>query len=619
MRPRNEPKAVPTQSEPRVTERMVDAPSGAVTDRATAIGERYRVDAPLGRGGMGEVVLAYDYLLDRPVALKRPKTSSDSPFAAADGVALLREARAQARIDHPAFVPVHDYGLDTDGRPFFAMARVEGDTFSELLRRARDESDSRRMQAKLLRAFAQVCLAVDRAHSVGVVHGDLKPENLMLGRHGEVYVLDLGISTKVGVEIPDASFDAPPSNDESRIESVGGTLGYAAREQFRPSVPDTRWDVYALGAILFEILTLERLHRDVDRNGDATTWYARVETSPRARRPDLEIAPELDLECVRATMLDPSARTGSVRTLALAVEAYLDGERNHAHRRSIADDFVDQAVAMHARATEASDPSVSLDSWKSAVALLAQALVLAPTHARASATLNDLMLEPPRQLDEAVDAGVESRMQAHLRAGLSAATWAYAAWTICVPLILAAGLRDPSQFAALIVSGAATVGWCAIASRRRTMRPRDVIVAIVLSTITLFLGHGWFGPFGITSVALVANGVLFGMLPTRTMRCASLAATIVGLLASGFVGLSQNGGSFVIAGDSLVVHARLAHFPAAYTAVVLTILPIIVAISGFAVISTARHSLVSKTRSDYRERLHLAALASAVDDRSNPG
>src|SRR5205814_5742706 len=138
----------------------------------------------LGRGGMGEVLGATDEMIGREVAIKRMlrKHASDRAMAR-----FFREATIQGRLDHPAIVPVHEIGVDPDGRPFFVMKKLAGKSMAALI----EDSTARN---RLLRAFADVCLAIELAHTRGVVHRDLKPENILLGEFGEVYVIDWGVA-----------------------------------------------------------------------------------------------------------------------------------------------------------------------------------------------------------------------------------------------------------------------------------------------------------------------------------------------------------------------------------------------------------------------------------------
>jgi len=157
---------------------------------------RFRVLAEIGRGGMGRVFEAHDPTLDRRVAIK---TVWSGPGTAPPDVdSFVAEARHTARLEHPAIVPIHEVGRTSQGEVFFVMRRVDGLTLREVLA-ALDRDDATEApggwtRGRLLPAFVQICRAVDFAHESGVLHRDLKPDNLMLGRHGAVYVLDWGVA-----------------------------------------------------------------------------------------------------------------------------------------------------------------------------------------------------------------------------------------------------------------------------------------------------------------------------------------------------------------------------------------------------------------------------------------
>src|SRR5262249_8384685 len=150
-------------------------------------------------------------------------------------VRFLREARIQARLDHPAIVPVYEHGHDGKGRPYFTMKPLAGVTLETVL------SSGERTLQQLLRAFVDVCNAIEFAHARGVVHRDLKPANIMLGHFGEVHVIDWGVA------LADEDAPEPP-------EVIVGTPGYMSPEQLHGELVTSAADVYALGAMLFEIL-----------------------------------------------------------------------------------------------------------------------------------------------------------------------------------------------------------------------------------------------------------------------------------------------------------------------------------------------------------------------------
>ena len=230
-------------------------------------------------------------------------------------------------------------------------------------------------QRELLQAFATVCLAVDYAHSRRVVHRDLKPANLMLGDFGEVDVLDWGIARILG--------DEPESSTE-RLSMPGSMLGtplYMAPEQMGHPDVGPAADVYSLGLILFEILTLQRAR-------DPSSVYAPVEARPSLRAPELGIAPELEQICVRATELEVADRFDSARALQEAIARYLEGDRDRALRAATA--------ANHTR--EAKVLLASPDGERAAVQHLLRASALDPSAREPVAILAETISTPPRTM-----------------------------------------------------------------------------------------------------------------------------------------------------------------------------------------------------------------------------
>ena len=197
--------------------------------------ERYRRRRVLAHGGMATVELAQDLELDRPVAIKRLAEN-----LAADGgfkQRFLREARLAARLSHPNIVGVYDVGED-DGLPFIVMEHVEGQTLADLLRRrGRLEPD------EAVALTLQACAGLETAHAAGLVHRDVKPQNLLVTPGGTVKIADFGIARSLdGTKLTQAG-------------TVLGTAGYLAPEQAAGETVTAAADVYALGAVLYELLT----------------------------------------------------------------------------------------------------------------------------------------------------------------------------------------------------------------------------------------------------------------------------------------------------------------------------------------------------------------------------
>jgi eukaryotic-like serine/threonine-protein kinase len=198
---------------------------------------RYELLRPLGHGAMATVELAHDAVLDRPVAVKRlaENLARDEDLRRR----FLREARLAARLSHPNVVRVFDVGED-GGRPFIAMEYVEGGTLADLVARR-----GALPGPEVARLGLQMCAGLAAAHDAGLVHRDVKPQNLLLGRDGLLKLGDFGIAV---------------GHEGTRVTLVGtvlGTAGYLAPEQARGEQVTTAADIYAVGAVLYELLTGE--------------------------------------------------------------------------------------------------------------------------------------------------------------------------------------------------------------------------------------------------------------------------------------------------------------------------------------------------------------------------
>ena len=263
---------------------------------------RYELGELIGEGGMGSVYLARDRELDRDVALKvlrEPAPTAD------ERERIVREARILASLEHPGIVPVHDVGTLSDGRLFYVMKRVRGERFDEFVR-------GPRARTELLRAFLQMCDAVAFAHAAGVIHRDLKPQNVMLGAFGEVLVLDWGVAK--------TSRPTSPGVTEATSGTAAGTPGYMAPEQMNGDA-DARADVYGLGGVLFFLLTREHPSAAGER---ANQWPSGA-----------IVPPALRAICERARAADPAARYQSVASMAADVANYLDALPVAAHAEGI--------------------------------------------------------------------------------------------------------------------------------------------------------------------------------------------------------------------------------------------------------------------------------------------
>jgi serine/threonine protein kinase len=455
------------------SELAASAPIASTTE------DRYTLGRTIGRGGMGEVVAATDIQIGREVAVKRLHGS-----ASPEGVArFVREARIQARLEHPAIVPVHELSVDREGRPFFVMKRLQGTALVDILRGLR-EGDTPTIdkypRQRLLRAFADVCLAVEFAHQKGVIHRDLKPGNIILGDFGEVYVIDWGVARVVGhadeATSPGAAIEDPAATQSGTIL---GTPGYMAREQIDgASDLDGRADVFALGAILFEILAGAPLL--ATNLASAITDY---DARPSVRAPDKNVPPELDAVCVAATAPLRADRLGSARELGARVQRWLDGDRDLELRQGLAREHLSSARAAFDR-----------DDRRVAMQEAARALALDPTASEAGALVTRLMLEPPRETPQPVVDEVRA-MDLDAARGLNRmALFASLTYFTFVPALYWVGMRVPWHLAALGAVIAVTIGMVLLGVRYGQYRG-VVVASVIASTILIGVVSRMVSPF----------------------------------------------------------------------------------------------------------------------------
>ncbi len=429
----------------------------------------YDLGALIGRGGMGEVTAAHDPKIGRQVAIKRMRGVSTCD---AMSERFLREAKIQARLEHPAIIPVHDLGIDGSGQPYFAMKRLFGKTLAELL-------PNHRSRQRLLRAFADVCSAVAFAHEHGVVHCDLKPANIMLGDFNEVYVIDWGLAlvvrgAEVGVGLETFDRDTYPGE-------LTGTPGYMAPEQIREGAEiGAPADIYALGAILFELLANRALHPS-GVAGLASTLEL-VDGSPAARYPGCSVPPELDALCAVALRSEPSERP-TAREMAERVDRYLDGDRDHEQRRQLAATWL--AAAQHA--LQSDDAGGRADAMRFA----GRALALDPESGPAAEIVTSLMLEPPLFLPRALQQELDATDAATQQRQSKIATASFAAVAVFLALACVGGVRSLAVFIAIAVLTLLLAATAFRFSRRAATRSQMLILAVGNVTLAAFLSRAF--------------------------------------------------------------------------------------------------------------------------------
>jgi len=317
---------------------------------STSAGTRFRVLRPHAEGGLGDVFVAHDTELNRDVALKQIKSRfADDPTYRAR---FEFEAEITGGLEHPGIVPVYGLGQTPDGRPFYAMRFIHGESLKVAIRRFHaadhqpDRDPTERMLALrgLLGRFLDVCDTVAYAHGRGVLHRDLKPSNIMLGRYGQTLVVDWGLAKAMDrPEVPAREQSAePPLRPSSgraleltKSGSAVGTPPYMSPEQTAGRLDQLglHSDVYSLGATLYHLLT-GHAPCEVEESGEL---YQKVLVGdiPRPRMLNPRIAPALEVICRKAMALKPDDRYASVEALQADVERWLADEPVSAWREPL--------------------------------------------------------------------------------------------------------------------------------------------------------------------------------------------------------------------------------------------------------------------------------------------
>ncbi len=308
-----------------------DAPEDALLQQqqppaatlSTLPGEKYEVADELGTGGMKLVRRTRDRNAARDVALAvlldpSPRAKKVSRF--------VREARITAALEHPNIVPIYDIGVHEDGKPYFTMKLLEGETLHGILQKLNEgDADYRRRfpLVRLLQIFLGVCNAVGFAHSRGVIHLDLKPANIQVGAFGEVLVLDWGLAKVLEKDpalYPNRLVLGEGLREMPSEGVVRGTPGFMGPEQSRGEYASLNelTDIFALGSVLYTILKCKVPSRKVDEG--------------RKVAPAFKIPPALEAVATKAMARQPGNRYQSVKELAGDVQAFLDGHATKAQQ-----------------------------------------------------------------------------------------------------------------------------------------------------------------------------------------------------------------------------------------------------------------------------------------------
>ncbi len=308
-------------------------------EHPTELAGRAVVDL-IGRGGVGLVYRVADRQLGRELAVKiLSRRHADEPEMVARFAA---EAKICAQLQHPGIVPIHEAGVLADGRPYFTMKVVEGDTLVDLLAARAEPFANWR---SLLPVFAKICQTLAFVHAQGVVHGDLKPSNVMVGAFGEVQVMDWGFARAID---PEVAARLPAGAGQGGAVHILGTPAYMAPEQARgdEAAITSRTDVFGLGAILCEILTGRPPYSGETRSATYLQATQCQQDDARAALQACDADASLVDLAMRCLNPDPGARPMDAAAVGDEIDAYLESAEQRAYELEL------KAVAAEARADQ---------------------------------------------------------------------------------------------------------------------------------------------------------------------------------------------------------------------------------------------------------------------------
>ncbi len=335
------PQRTPTRgSVQKAASTSAPSPQSTAANKASPTCE-YTLVREIARGGMGQIYFGEDPQLERQVAVKVSSISEDG-----EDPRFSKEAKVLAQLAHPNIVPIHNIGVDAQGRPFYSMKLVKGRTLQAVLNLIRDGDAAALKEyprATLLTIFRKVCDAMMFAHSKGILHRDLKPENIMVGEYGEVLVMDWGLAKVLGEREEQGSVSRVNDTGDYGMTMEGEVMGtpqYMSPEQATGMVAelDQRSDIYSLGGILYAILTLrppidgttlEEVLTKV-KNGSISSMVTKhggkgpvTVGAPTAM--SAEVPEALQAVTLKAMATDRNKRYASVEAFAGDIERYQNG------------------------------------------------------------------------------------------------------------------------------------------------------------------------------------------------------------------------------------------------------------------------------------------------------
>jgi len=434
-------------------------------------------------------------------------------------------------------------------------------------------------------------------------------------------VLDWGLAKVVGS--PDVRLSSNPpaivsGSDPGTKTALGatmGTPGYMAPEQVRGETVDPRADVYALGAILFELLALQPLHPHGSAEQAKASTLRGVDARPSVRAPELDLPPELDEICLRATANDSSERTPGVREMVEAIERYLDGDRDLERRRTLAREHVEGA-ARHVERALSGTGAEATRARSMALREVGRAIALDPTNEDAVRALMRLMTEPPAELPPEAHKNILFEARRGMRQGARLAVYAYLIWFLYTPLMLWMGLRSWTWWGLASVAWLAAAAAAFVASRSPSSEARPHLGMTALGVLAIMTTTAGFGPYVILPTLAVIGAMLNQMPPNRLGRgrivalyCLAFAVPAVGQ----WVGLLP--AQYLFEHGNLVIVPGMLSFRPVPTHVFFMAANIGLIVTASAILARFRDTL-----SDVERRLHVQTwqLRQLVPEEARP-
>lgn len=306
------------------------------------LSNRYQLIKNIGKGGMGEVFLAFDTVCGRQIALK--KIRSDLLEHPQIRHRFLKEAHITCQLTHPAIIPIYSIQAEQLSA-YYTMPFVEGETLKQIIRKTRQqEKKGEKLDhiggsiPALMRIFITICQAVAYAHAKGVLHRDLKPENIIIGKYGEVLILDWGLAKYIHNTQPDEEeihflpiIPSPKNAEITRLGKVVGTVAYMAPERALGQPATIKTDIYALGVILYQLLTLQNPFKRENLEEFRKTMTKEEWIDPILIAPYRDVPKMLARVSERCLNRDLQERYESVDQIIHELENYLEGRSDWFH------------------------------------------------------------------------------------------------------------------------------------------------------------------------------------------------------------------------------------------------------------------------------------------------